>query len=123
MNGPRPLAPGSPPSTRSAWLAGCGVLLALGVVCAALLGVVAWIALRSSGRCQDGDDAACARACFGAAHDEEACARHAERLVASGTPEALREADRAYARGCAEGDDDACRKRAARLDGGPVGAR
>ena len=96
----------APPSKGSAWLAGCGLASLLGVIAAAGLGAITFLAMHSMGACLDGDDVACKRACFGVSADEESCVKHAEHAKKNGD---LEEAKKAYAKACNEGDESACR--------------
>ena len=94
-----------PPSKASAWFAGCGLAALLGVIATAGLVTITLLATHSMGACLDGDDVACARACFGISRDEESCVKHAEHAKGRGD---LAEAKKAYQKACDEGEDSAC---------------
>ncbi len=94
-----------PPSKTSAWAAGCGVAFLLAVIASAGLGTITFLAMHSMGACLDGDDTACKRACFGISSDGSACLRHGDAMAARGD---RAEAERAYSKGCDEGEQSAC---------------
>lgn len=104
----------SPPSVASAWVIGCSALTVLGLLGAAGIATVFFVATHGMGRCQRGIDEGCKEACFGAAHDIPSCIAHGDHQAALWTKESRKEAVRAYSKACKDDDDEdsleGCRK-------------